>query len=86
MLVPTVYSLWVCPNMLQPLYTYSEVSPKVRLAGCHAHTTFSWQGCCSVHGTLLAQLEGNQGCSLLEEKATRAALCLRRRQPGPLSA
>ena len=29
MLVPTVYCLWACPNMLQPLFTYSEVSPKV---------------------------------------------------------
>lgn len=37
MLVPTVYALWACPNMLQPLFTYSEVSPKVRVAGCHAH-------------------------------------------------
>ena len=37
MLVPTVYSLWACPNMLQPLYTYSEVSPKVRFGGCRAH-------------------------------------------------
>ena len=38
MLVPTVYSLWACPNMLQPLFTYSEVSPKVRFCGCRAHS------------------------------------------------
>ncbi|KAK9814155.1 hypothetical protein WJX72_001321 [[Myrmecia] bisecta] len=28
-LVPTVYTLWACPHILPPLYTYSEVTPKV---------------------------------------------------------
>ncbi|KAK9846268.1 hypothetical protein WJX81_000422 [Elliptochloris bilobata] len=29
LLVPTVYALWLCPELLPPIYTYSEVSPKV---------------------------------------------------------
>lgn len=29
LLVPTVYALWLCPHLLPPLFTYSEVSPKV---------------------------------------------------------
>ena len=30
-LVPTCYAMWRCPNILDKLYTYSEVSPKVSL-------------------------------------------------------
>ncbi|CAK0786334.1 hypothetical protein CVIRNUC_009547 [Coccomyxa viridis] len=29
LLVPTCYALWRCPNILEKLFTYSEVSPKV---------------------------------------------------------
>ena len=29
-LLPTVYALWECPELLPKIYTYSEVSPKVR--------------------------------------------------------
>jgi hypothetical protein len=29
-LAPTVYALWLCPQLLPPVFTYSEVSPKVR--------------------------------------------------------
>ena len=32
LLVPTCYALWCCPNILDKLYTYSEVSPKVGTA------------------------------------------------------
>lgn len=32
LLVPTCYALWRCPNILDKLYTYSEVSPKVGTA------------------------------------------------------
>lgn len=28
-LIPTVYALWLCPKLLNTLYTHSEVSPKV---------------------------------------------------------
>ena len=27
-LVPTVYALWLCPELLPAVFTYSEVSPK----------------------------------------------------------
>ena len=29
LLVPTCYAMWRCPHILEKLYTYSEVSPKV---------------------------------------------------------
>ena len=29
LLVPTCYAMWRCPHILDKLYTYSEVSPKV---------------------------------------------------------
>ncbi len=29
-LAPTVYALWLCPQLLPPVFTYSEVSPKAR--------------------------------------------------------
>ena len=28
LLVPTVYALWLCPELLPAVFTYSEVSPK----------------------------------------------------------
>ena len=31
LLVPTCYALWRCPNILEKLFTYSEVSPKVSM-------------------------------------------------------
>ena len=31
LLVPTCYAMWRCPNILDKLYTYSEVSPKVSI-------------------------------------------------------
>ncbi len=36
LLVPTVHALWRCPHMLDKLFTYSEVSPKVRMTPMHA--------------------------------------------------
>ncbi len=30
-LIPTVYALWLCPKLLNTLYTHSEVSPKASL-------------------------------------------------------
>ena len=33
-LIPTVYALWLCPQMLNTLYTHSEVSPKVGTNVC----------------------------------------------------
>ncbi len=39
-LIPTVYALWLCPKLLNTLYTHSEVSPKASLCWrCHRSAT-----------------------------------------------
>ena len=49
LLVPTCYAMWRCPHILDKLYTYSEVSPKVCRSEVHAptqlhHRTFASLG------------------------------------------
>ena len=46
LLVPTVYALWRCPNMLDKLLTYSEVSPKVRALWQRMHVLAMRRTCC----------------------------------------
>ena len=49
LLVPTCYAMWRCPHILDRLYTYSEVSPKVCQSEVHTplqfrHSTFASLG------------------------------------------
>ena len=47
-LIPTVYALWLCPKLIPTLYTYSEVSPKVSLAGMPRNSFPENPACSSV--------------------------------------
>ncbi len=41
-LIPTVYALWLCPKLLNTLYTHSEVSPKASLCWSFRQAATLW--------------------------------------------
>ena len=56
-LLPTIYALWQCPELLPKIYTYSEVSPKVcTLAFQQSKACIAPSGMFCIMGTWLQSL------------------------------
>ena len=51
LLVPSCYALWRCPHMLEKLFTYSEVSPKVSMQHI-ALEHLAWRAYCTTNNRI----------------------------------